>query len=317
MKHAGTAPRPERASRFTNPYWTADGDPRAHVDLRSLSTLWFNTGTLCNLACANCYIESTPRNDRLSYLKRADVGSYLREAKELDLPVTQIGITGGEPFMNPEILEILEDCLSTGVRVLVLTNAMRPMTRSADRLVELRERYEDALSLRVSLDHYDPKLHESERGERTWKPALQGLRWLSENGFKVEVAARKRWGDTEEALRQGFGVLFNEMNLRIDASSDTDLILFPEMDETHEVPEITAACWGALGVDPDEMMCATARMVVRRRDAPTAEVIACTLIPYDPAFSFGPTLAESLASTQLNHPHCARFCVLGGGHCAG
>ena len=59
------APRLDPA-KFRDPFTTAKGETRATVALRSLDTLWFNTGTLCNLTCANCYIESSPRNDRLA-----------------------------------------------------------------------------------------------------------------------------------------------------------------------------------------------------------------------------------------------------------
>ena len=63
-------------AKFRDPFVTAKGEVRATVPLRALETLWFNTGTLCNLTCANCYIESSPRNDRLAYLT-ADVVTYL------------------------------------------------------------------------------------------------------------------------------------------------------------------------------------------------------------------------------------------------
>ena len=112
----------ERA-RFSDPLHTAEGETRASVSPRSLTTVWLNTGTLCNLACENCYIESSPKNDRLEYLRRDDVLAILREIRDESLPVAEIGITGGEPFMNPEILEILDDCLSAGFEVLVLTRA--------------------------------------------------------------------------------------------------------------------------------------------------------------------------------------------------
>src|SRR5262249_16200891 len=68
-----------RVPKFTSPFWTAKGEPRASVTLRALETLWFNTGTLCNITCANCYIQSSPRNDRLVYLSLADVETYLDE----------------------------------------------------------------------------------------------------------------------------------------------------------------------------------------------------------------------------------------------
>ncbi len=68
--------------KFADPYITDDGSQRAHVDLHELKTLWLNTGTLCNLACENCYIESTPSNDRLSYLTLEEALPYLNEIQQ-------------------------------------------------------------------------------------------------------------------------------------------------------------------------------------------------------------------------------------------
>src|SRR5262252_6816005 len=115
--------------KFRDPERTATGAGRASVALRRLQTLWFNTGTLCNITCRNCYIESSPRNDRLAYLTLAEARAFLDEIAAGDLPTEEIGFTGGEPFMNPDILAMLEECLARGFRVLVLTNAMRPMQR--------------------------------------------------------------------------------------------------------------------------------------------------------------------------------------------
>ena len=63
-------------------------------------------------------------------------------------------------------------------------------------------------------------------------------------------------------------------------------------------------------------MCASSRMVVHRRGEPGPRVAACTLLPYDPQFDLGATLAEASRPVRLNHPHCARFCVLGGASCS-
>lgn len=306
--------------RFVDPARTADGQPRARVDLRALTTLWFNTGTLCNVTCAHCYIESSPRNDRLVYLSRSEVADYLAEIRALSLPVREIGFTGGEPFMNPAFPGMLEDALAAGFDVLVLTNAMKPMMKVADTLDALRARLGQRLTIRVSLDHFDPARHEEERGRRTWAPAIAGMRWLVERGFRVHVAARTRWGEDEAELRRGFAALFRELFRDLERSIDADdpaaLVLFPEMDATAEVPEITTACWGILGKDPGEVMCASSRMVVKRKGDPAPCVVACTLLPYDERFTTGAGLADGLGAVPLNHPHCARFCVLGGGSCS-
>jgi hypothetical protein len=88
------------------------------------------------------------------------------------------------------------------------------------------------------------------------------------------------------------------------------------MDEALDVPEITTACWDILNVSPDAMMCASSRMVVKHKGDEALTVMPCTLLPYDERFRMGPTLAAGKDAVPLNHPHCARFCVLGGGSCS-
>src|SRR5246127_1404702 len=106
--------------KFQDPFLTATGERRARVPLRELQTLWFNTGTLCNLACEHCYIESSPKNDRLVYLTAAEVAEYLDEIESGALRTSLIGFTGGEPFMNRELPAMLEDVLSRDLAALVL-----------------------------------------------------------------------------------------------------------------------------------------------------------------------------------------------------
>ncbi len=316
---APAAPAPAKPldpRKFRNPAMTAAGETRASVALRDLRTLWFNTGTLCNITCTHCYIESSPRNDRLAYLTLAEMQAYLDEIARDGLPTDEIGFTGGEPFMNPEFLPMLVDCLGRGFRVLVLTNAMRPMLRLKDALIDLNQRFGERLTLRVSLDHYTRELHEDERGPDTWEPTLEGLTWLARGGFKLAIAGRLLWGESETSARQGYAEFFSAEDIPVDAEDRAALVLFPEMDATVDVPEITDACWGILHVDPASVMCATSRMVVKRKGADRPSVLACTLLPYDPAFELGATLAEAAGSVALNHPHCAKFCVLGGGSCS-
>jgi uncharacterized Fe-S cluster-containing radical SAM superfamily protein len=308
--------RPRETRKFTDPDVTADGKTRASVTLDALRTLWFNTGTLCNLTCANCYIESSPHNDRLEYLQRDDVTSYLDQIGELGLPTREIGFTGGEPFMNPAIIDLLNSSLERGYRTLVLTNAMPVMTKHADALVALRARFGRQLVLRVSVDHYRRHLHEEERGHHTWVPTLRALKWLSDNGFAINVAGRLRWGETEAAMRDGFAALFDAEGIELNAADPVELVLFPEMDENADVPEITTECWGILHKRPQDVMCASSRMVVRHKGAAAPTIASCTLLPYDAQFDLGPRLADALGSVKLNHPHCAKFCVLGGGRCA-
>ena len=303
-------------AKFSDPEITATGERRAGVQLKKLETVWFNTGTLCNLTCDNCYIESSPRNERLVYLTLVEVRRFLDEAKARHPCPYEIGFTGGEPFMNPEILGMLDASLDAGFRVLVLTNAMRPMQRLKTPLQELNSRFPGKLTLRISLDHYEPVGHERLRGMRTWQPTIDGMKWLAHNGFDISVAGRTIWSETEASMRNGYRALFAELGLEIDAYNRSRLVLFPEMRADEDVPEITEKCWDILDRSPGSVMCASSRMVIKRKGALQPMVVACTLLPYDSTFELGATLADAAKPVKLNHRYCARFCVLGGASCS-
>lgn len=302
--------------KFSNPDFTRDGSPRAMVNAGSLKTLWFNTGTLCNLTCINCYIESSPSNDRLVYLSTAEVDQYLDELQRDHAEAEEIGFTGGEPFMNPDLIDMMEHSLSRGYRVLLLTNAMRPMMKKSRQFLELKQRFNDQMEVRVSLDHYTQDLHEAERGMRAWQPTLTGIAWLAEHGFNWSIAGRTCWDEDEISLRQGFAKLMTSLGIDLDCHQTERLVLFPEMDEQADVPEITKQCWSILNVSAQDMMCASSRMVIKRKNQNHPIVVACTLLPYEQEFEMGTTLADAWHAVKLNHPHCARFCVLGGGSCS-
>ena len=304
--------------KFQDSLVTADGSTRASVALSNPETLWFNTGTLCNIECANCYILSSPRNDALVYLTAAEVEDYLDQLEERNWRVREIAFTGGEPFMNPEMCAMADAALERGYEVLILTNAMRPMMRKTVRqdLLVLNEKHPGKMTLRISLDHHSADIHDTERGEGSYAKTLEGMAWLRDNGFQMAVAGRIAFAESEAEARQGFADLFAAQGFDIDSANPGQTVLFPEMDEAVEVPEITTACWGILNKAPEDVMCASSRMVVKRKGAEKPAVLACTLLPYAPEFELGTTLAEAEKPVALNHPHCAKFCVLGGASCS-
>jgi len=308
--------KPLDPAKFRDPLVTAKGDPRAQVAMTGLDTLWFNTGTLCNLACKSCYIESSPRNDALVYISLAEVTTYLDEIAALRLPTREIAFTGGEPFMNPEMIAILELCLSRGFEALVLSNAMRPLRRHEAALADLNQRYGRQLTIRVSLDHYSQQVHEAERGLNSWDKALDGLSWLAGQGISIAIAGRHLEHESDALARAGFAALFAREALPIDVSDPQQFVMFPEMDAAADIAEISTGCWDILGISPASVMCASSRMVVKHKGAERPTVAACTLLPYDPQFDMGASLAEATRAVKLNHPHCARFCVLGGASCS-
>lgn len=307
------------AGKFIDPEWTAKGEKRATVQLSSPKTLWFNTGTLCNIACVNCYIESSPSNDRLAYISADEVSDYLDQIETRDWPVSEIAFTGGEPFMNPEMIEITRRSLARGYEVLILTNAMRPMMRRQVQvgLRELNATYPGKLTLRISVDHYDASLHDAERGVGAFDKTLTGMMWLRDAGIKMAVAGRSIMAHSDDESRAGYAQFFAKHGFDVDAQDPGATVLFPEMDESVEVPEITTACWGILNKTPNALMCASSRMVVKRKGDAQPVVLACTLLPYAPEFELGASLEAAERDVALNHPHCAKFCVLGGASCSG
>ncbi len=318
MKDLADGKQTANLGKFQDPALTAKGEARATVALSDPQTLWFNTGTLCNIECVNCYIASSPTNDALVYITADEVRDYLDQLEARKWEVREIAFTGGEPFINPHMIEITRASLERGYDVLILTNAMRPMMRKSVQkgLLALQEDYPDKLTLRISVDHYTEALHDAERGNGAFQKTLTGMEWLRDHGFRMAVAGRSVFADSDEDSRAGYAAFYAAHNFNIDAQDPSMTVLFPEMDERIEVPEITTACWGILDKSPDAIMCSSARMVVKRKGADKPAVLACTLLPYAPEFEMGTTLEEAEKDVALNHPHCAKFCVLGGASCS-
>jgi sulfatase maturation enzyme AslB (radical SAM superfamily) len=300
-------------NKFKDPKVTADGSDRAFVEAEKIKTLWFNTGTLCNIECKNCYIESSPKNDRLVYLTFDEVKNFIDEAIEKNLGTQEIGFTGGEPFMNKDIIRMIEYSLSKGLKTLVLSNAMKPML---NRVEEIKKVNHKNLTIRVSIDHYEKSKHEEIRGKNTYDIMMKGLKWLDENDFNYALATRLLWNETEEELRKNFGIFVKNNHLKLNTNSKQELVTFAEMDESVDTPEITTSCWEILKKDPKDIMCSSSRMIVRKKGLKKPSVIACTLLPYDEEFDLGQTLTNSLQKIYLNHKHCSKFCVLGGSSCS-
>jgi hypothetical protein len=261
----------------------------------------------------------------LAYISAAEVSPFLAEARASG--AGEIGFTGGEPFLNPEFEQMVAEALQLGFDALILTNAMAPMQRPAVKtwLTKINSRFPTRLTMRVSLDHYTAALHDEERGEGAFSRAVEGTDWLVSNGFNIAIAGRTCWGESLDAGIAGYAALFAGHGWQLDATSSRDLVLFPEMDSSVDVPEITPGCWKVLNKSPQSMMCASSRMIVKRRGAAAPVVLPCTLLPYDARFEMGTTLAAAgvvdggvfdKGAVKLAHPHCSRFCVLGGGSCS-
>jgi sulfatase maturation enzyme AslB (radical SAM superfamily) len=243
-----------------------------------------------------------------------DIEPYLEEIAELNLPTRLIGLTGGEPFLNPNIMDIINRTLDLGFEVLVLTNAYRIIQRHREALLDVRRRYGDRIQIRVSLDHYTPEVHDKERGEGTFNRTLLQIKWLYENGFNVSIASRSLKDESKKQSLEGHKNLLDSHNISLDLQNK--IVIFPEMQSGRDVPEITTRCWELLDVKPEAQMCASERMIVKRKGESQPVVMPCTLIAYEEKFVLGKTLKESGKEVYLNHRFCSEFCVLGGASCS-
>ena len=124
------------------------------------------------------------------------------------------------------------------------------------------------------------------------------------------------WNEDEETTRRNFKKFIDQYQLTLDSNNKNQLVTFVEMDEKQNTPEITTECWGILNKNPDTVMCSTSRMIVKKKGNKNPSVIACTLLPYEQEFNLGDSLKESMKKIYLNHPHCSKFCVLGGSSCS-
>jgi uncharacterized Fe-S cluster-containing radical SAM superfamily protein/TusA-related sulfurtransferase len=143
--------------------------------------LWVYTNFDCNLACGYCCARSSPKAEA----RRVDADLARAVFDEFrSLGGREVLLTGGEPFMNPHLGELV--ALAEGLERTVLTNAM-VFGRGA-RLRTLTE-MDRSVVLQVSLDSATPDLHDAQRGPGAWARAMEGIGRARALGFRVRVAA--------------------------------------------------------------------------------------------------------------------------------
>ena len=146
------------------------------------SRLWLYTNFNCNLHCNYCCVRSSPQAPRRELGARR-IARIAAEAAVLG--VRELFITGGEPFLLPDIDEIAIVCAAAAPTT-VLTNGMLFQGRRLDRL---RRMSRTRLTLQISLDSPTPELHDAQRGAGSWTRAIEGIRIARDEGFRVRLAA--------------------------------------------------------------------------------------------------------------------------------
>ncbi|HEX7151276.1 MAG TPA: radical SAM protein [Thermoanaerobaculia bacterium] len=273
--------------------------PHPHVPLVQLDTLWFQVaGTICNIECTHCFISCSPRNHSHEMMSLADVEARLAEARGLG--VREYYFTGGEPFMNRDMLPILEATLKQGPAT-VLTNGMLLRKEVCRRLRDLFDASEYSLDLRVSLDGFDEESHDAIRGAGVWQRVMLGLQNLAEVGLNpvitvttaaegVETSAgRTRFLD----LIRGFG--FDKPRLKVLAlfrigAEETRTRAYEDWERLTQ-DELTDS-------EASVLQCSSCRM------ATSKGVFVCPILIEEPEARMGETLAETLRAFPLKYGAC-------------
>jgi len=287
-------------------------DPDApEVPLTALDQLWFQvSGTVCNLRCAHCFISCAPDNHSFWFMSREEVRPHLEAS--VDLGVKEYYFTGGEPFMNREMLDILADTLALGPAT-VLTNATLLPRQTVAALTELAEGSPYSLEMRVSLDGVTEETNDALRGEGSFMRAIGGVERLVAAGFLPIITAMQSWDDSEgERILADFRALLRSVGcdrprlkilppLHIGAEAERSRGYEPEERVTHEMLH---------GFDLDQLLCTRARLVSARG------VHACPILLDAPSAHMGQSLrAAAEAPVRLGEQACYT-CYMSGAICS-
>ncbi len=269
------------------------------VELTHLDHLWFQvSGTLCNLTCHHCFISCSPKNDSFGYLSLEEVKRRLVES--VAMGVKEYYFTGGEPFLNREMVAILVETLRYGPAT-VLTNGT--VLKEAW-LTELRKAEQASLyslEFRVSIDGFSPKTNDPIRGEGTFKRAVEGLKKLVEHGFLPIITATRTWADAEEQQVVG---KFVDMLGQAGYERPRLKILPPlqmgaESERTQAYRESERVTRRMMkGFDASQLVCEHSRVVTDRG------VYVCPILLESPDANLGSSLAEASQPYHLKHGAC-------------
>ena len=269
-----------------------------YVRTTGLDTLWFQVGgTICNLRCTHCFISCSPQNHKFRFLSFETCLRYLQEAKTLD--VKEYYFTGGEPFANPEMCDILHQTLEHGPAT-VLTNATLFRRPTLDSLEAMQREFDHPLEIRVCLVGYSALLNDPIRGEGTFDRAVDGIRQLVERGFQPIITITRTWEGCDEQVLAQFGRLLDKVGYR-----EPRLKVLPLLKLGAEVTRTGGYCAQARvtqemmkGYDQSRLVCSTARLVTDQG------VWVCPILVDSPDANMGKTLAESIRDYPLRHAAC-------------
>ena len=270
-----------------------------------LDALWIQVaGTLCNLTCTHCFVSSGPGDDHHALMARDEVRNHVADG--LALGAKEFYFTGGEPFVHPAMLEIIEETLEHGP-VTVLTNGTLFTRERVAALARLAAASRYALELRVSLDGPSAAEHDRLRGPGSFERALAGLRALTAAGLLPIVTATQGAGDQAMALIERYLVMLHDAGI-----ARPRLKLLPMFQLGREVarsrgyePAETLIGLPPAAFDPHRLQCSGCRAVTSRG------VFVCPLLVDEPGGRMAGSLDRALGPFALRFGACYTSHVTG------
>lgn len=277
--------------------YTADGEPRGFIEPERLKELWFHTGNSCNLSCPFCFEQSSPGDCRIDFLKFDVAKQYIDNAVKIGVDL--LCFTGGEPFMNDDIIRILDYALDRKP-CLLLTNGTEPLIKKINDL-KLFARKPNSMTFRISIDSPYKEIHDDMRGKGNFAKAVKSLSELHRFGFKISVARCEKSNENSEKIESQYKKIFSAAGI----PENTHIAAFPNLQTEKENPEITERCMTThcTSADRSAFMCSSIKMVAVKNGKPG--IFACTLVDNDDDYNFGENLELAMNyRVMLKHKRC-------------
>jgi molybdenum cofactor biosynthesis enzyme MoaA len=269
------------------------------VPLFAFDTLWFQVaGTLCNLQCTHCFVSASPTNHSHEMLSLETVKRFLAEAQVLG--VKEYYFTGGEPFLNREMFEILEATLAQGPAS-VLTNGLFLKPEACVRLRRLSDHSLYSLDLRISLDGWDAATNDPVRGAGTFERILEGVQNLASFGLNPVLTVTEACsGASTREGRGRFLAFLREIGLTQPRLKVMPLLrLGAEVQRTRAYASFESLRGRTLDrAEAAALVCSSGRMVTSRG------VYVCPILIDFPEARMGQALGETDREFPLRFPAC-------------
>lgn len=282
--------------------------PEIYLD--ALDNLWFQvSGTLCNIVCEHCFISCSPVNHNFEFMTYEEVNNFLEESAGLG--VKEYYFTGGEPFMNKNILKIIERTMQFGPAT-ILTNGMLIKPETTNKLKEISGASIYSLEIRISIDGYTEEMNDRIRGKGVFEKAMAGVKLLVENNFLPIITITKTWEDKDDDI-----VLNGFINtLKSYGYPRPRLKILPSIKIGKEA--VRTKGYEKFEYVTDQMLvdyeinnliCANSRIATNKG------VYVCPILIDSPDANLGSTLKEASAGYEIKHQACYT-CYLFGAICS-